>query len=189
MSKTIKIPTSMNPFVVIVNGVKHEYPAGETVEVPDHIAEIIEQYEKGNFPQPAAATNAIKLVSPGGKVFVLSVSDEGELSAEPFVPEGMIAFYYNGTVCFAKEGMTWNEWIGSDYDITRYPCEECGGIHSNIGVLDGTVCCVSYDEDHVAFEDGHLYRYQTKGDYDEDNGGASVSGDELIRAGYWYGVA
>ena len=186
MSKFIKIPTSMKPFVVIVNGVKHEYPAGETVEVPDHIAEIIEQYEKGSFPQPVAPTNAIKLVSPGGKQFLLSVSDEGELSVEPFVPEGMIAFYYNGTVCIAKEGMTWNEWIGSDYDITMHPCKVCGGVHSSMGVFDGSVCWVYYDEDHVACDDGPLNRYPTKDHYEENTGYAGVSGDELIKAGCWY---
>lgn len=187
MSKLVKIPTSMSPFVVIVNGKEHKYPAGETVEVPDNIAAIIEQYEKGSFPQPAVPETVIKLVSPGGKVFVLSVSDEGELSVEPFVPEGMIAFYYNGSVRFAKKGMTWAEWIGSDYDITRYSCEECGGMHSNIGVLGGTVCCVSYDEDHVAFDDGPFYRYPTQDCFEEDNNGVSVNGDEQIKAGYWYG--
>ena len=45
MSKTIKIPECMSPsFVVVVNGVKYAYPAGETVEVPDHVAKVIEAH-------------------------------------------------------------------------------------------------------------------------------------------------
>lgn len=31
MSKVVTIPKDRNPFVVIVNGVKYSYPAGQTV--------------------------------------------------------------------------------------------------------------------------------------------------------------
>lgn len=50
--KTITIPTCANPFVVIVNGIKYTYPAGATVEVPDDVAEVIEQHEEAK-PEPA----------------------------------------------------------------------------------------------------------------------------------------
>lgn len=50
--KTVTIPTCANPFVVIVNGIKYTYPAGATVEVPDEVAEVIEQHEEAK-PEPA----------------------------------------------------------------------------------------------------------------------------------------
>ena len=45
MSKTVKIPDCMSPFIVKVNGVKYVYPAGEKVEVPDDVAHVIEQHQ------------------------------------------------------------------------------------------------------------------------------------------------
>ena len=42
MSKTIKIPDDMSPYEVIINGVKHIYPAGSTQTVPDDVAALIE---------------------------------------------------------------------------------------------------------------------------------------------------
>lgn len=41
--RKVKVPDFMQPFEVIVNGVKHEFPAGETVTVEDYIADIIER--------------------------------------------------------------------------------------------------------------------------------------------------
>ena len=124
MSKTIKIPTSMNPFVVIVNGVKHEYPAGETVEVPDHIAAIIEQHEKGSFPKPALPATEINMVSPSGKRFKVTVSDEGELAVKN--GDNMLTFKIDGRIFTAEEGMTWAEWVASEYVPTKkcYICNK-----------------------------------------------------------------
>lgn len=52
--KKVTIPTCANPFVVIVNGIKYTYPAGETVEVPDDVAAVIEQHHDAhNNPAPA----------------------------------------------------------------------------------------------------------------------------------------
>lgn len=50
MSKSIKIPDTMNPFVVILNGKKYVYEAGATETVPDEVAELIE-----SIPAPASA--------------------------------------------------------------------------------------------------------------------------------------
>ena len=51
--KKVTIPTCANPFVVIVNGMKYTYPAGETVEVPDDVAAVIEQHHDAhNNPKP-----------------------------------------------------------------------------------------------------------------------------------------
>ena len=43
--KTVTIPTSMNPYVVTINNHTYSYPAGETVEVPDEVAAVIEDQE------------------------------------------------------------------------------------------------------------------------------------------------
>lgn len=40
--KTIQIPKNKNPFVVVINNTVYVYKAGETVEVPDDVAEAIE---------------------------------------------------------------------------------------------------------------------------------------------------
>lgn len=42
MSKTISIPTHNNPFTVIINNREYTYKGGETIEVPDEVAEAIE---------------------------------------------------------------------------------------------------------------------------------------------------
>ena len=40
--KTIQIPTTSNPFIVNINNNAYQYRAGETIEVPDEVAEAIE---------------------------------------------------------------------------------------------------------------------------------------------------
>ena len=40
--KTIQIPTTSNPFIVNINNNAYQYRAGETAEVPDEVAEAIE---------------------------------------------------------------------------------------------------------------------------------------------------
>lgn len=52
MTKTITIPKSPSPFEVIINGVKHTYEAGATVEVEDYIAEVIERTVFEFIPDP-----------------------------------------------------------------------------------------------------------------------------------------
>ena len=40
--KTITIPEYKNPFIVVINNKVYQYRAGETIEVPDEVAEAIE---------------------------------------------------------------------------------------------------------------------------------------------------
>jgi hypothetical protein len=40
--KTITMPTNIDPVKININGVKYEYRAGETYEVPDSVACVIE---------------------------------------------------------------------------------------------------------------------------------------------------
>ncbi len=40
--KTIQIPTSSNPCIVVINNTAYSYRAGDTVEVPDEVADAIQ---------------------------------------------------------------------------------------------------------------------------------------------------
>lgn len=40
--KTIQIPMNSNPFTVVINNNEYRYKAGQTIEVPDEVAEVIE---------------------------------------------------------------------------------------------------------------------------------------------------
>lgn len=42
MSKSITIPTNCNPYIVVINNHVYAYRAGDSVEVPDEVAEVIE---------------------------------------------------------------------------------------------------------------------------------------------------
>ena len=79
--KAVTIPTCANPFVVIINGKKYTYPAGETVEVPDEVAEIIERHEEAK-PQPEDA--------PVVNAYILIFNSVEEMNATT-APEGTIA--------------------------------------------------------------------------------------------------
>lgn len=46
--KKVQIPTCMSPFIVDVNGKRYIYPAGTEQEVPDEVAIIIENHNKGH---------------------------------------------------------------------------------------------------------------------------------------------
>lgn len=174
MSKVVTIPTSMSPFVVTINGVPQSYPAGATMEVPDNVAAIIEQYEKGNFPQPALPATEINMVSPGGCVFKVAVGDDGEL-----VTTGELFNFNIGKKTYtARRGMTWAKWIRSEYAPVR-ACVHCGSEHPEIdyggggvGYYDGCP-----DAEYELIE--NLYAFETEEDL-EDWNGVAVGADELI---------
>ena len=50
MSELITIPNCQSPFIVMVNGKRYTYPAGETVEVPDHVAHVIRNHHHEFLP-------------------------------------------------------------------------------------------------------------------------------------------
>lgn len=148
MSKAVRIPDSMNPFVVIINGVKYEYPSGKVMVLPDNIVSIIEGYEKGNFPQPTAPATEIVAVSSSGDRFTLTVSDAGKLNIEKKVDgKKIIEFKVEDITLTAEEGMTWREWLASEYN-PAIVCKKCGG-DATFYVSDaGSVALVDgcYDE-------------------------------------------
>ena len=80
MSKFVKIPSYQNPCEVIINGMKYQYPAGQTCMVPDDVAKVIEnvehnapKYAKENVRRP----DIVETVS--GEVITVSDSMEAPL--------------------------------------------------------------------------------------------------------------
>ena len=78
MSKMIKIPEDRNPFVVILNGVRYSYPAGETIEVPDHVADVIEKYEKAK-PKPVEPPHQLGTKT---EIWIFELEDGSTVSKE-----------------------------------------------------------------------------------------------------------
>lgn len=61
MSKSVKIPTDRDPFVVTVNGMTYSYRAGAFVTVDDAVAEVIEHYEEMKPKTNAFLSRKIKI--------------------------------------------------------------------------------------------------------------------------------
>lgn len=65
--KTITIPTWRSPYIVILNGAKYVYAAGEQVEVPDGVAAIIEAdikaHEAAQAPEQKPEAKCVKTVN------------------------------------------------------------------------------------------------------------------------------
>lgn len=59
--KSISIPTHNNPFTVIINNKEYTYKGGETIEVPDEVAELLEN-NQGIAQTPATPRGGITLV-------------------------------------------------------------------------------------------------------------------------------
>lgn len=57
--KKITIPTCMNPCVVTINNQSYRYKAGETVEVPDDVAAVIETHNEAMHSATPKATGGI----------------------------------------------------------------------------------------------------------------------------------
>ena len=72
--KTITIPTYNNPFVVVINNKVYQYKGGETIEVPDEVAEAIALQEKVRKEQSEAFHRSIA----ESKVLVLEFSGIGK---------------------------------------------------------------------------------------------------------------
>lgn len=194
MSKIVKIPTSMSPFVVMVNGHKYVYPAGETVEVPDHVAHIIEQHEKCTSTVPAVPATEINMVSAGGKAFVITVSDEGVLAVAPKITGATFTFLVDGMEYTAEVGMKWGEWVNSEYNASAYTCENCGKEYHMVDICeDGLVGSMNGGCDDCP-DAGDELRYccshwgvaQTQDDYDGGNFKALNADDVIDPTAYMY---
>lgn len=103
--RKVKIPTSMNPFVVHVNGEKYVYPAGTEQEVTDAVANVIDAYIKKENQQPdptespfSTSWNDLK-DKPFGEETKMVGGDTTELAIdstgmEPSVVLGNMKFFY-----------------------------------------------------------------------------------------------
>ena len=79
MSKTISIPTHNNPFTVIINNREYTYRGGETIEVPDEVAEAIEDALE-LVPKPKRYLSKFaQLVS--GTLTEITAKDWGEITS------------------------------------------------------------------------------------------------------------
>lgn len=77
MSKIVTIPTCQNPFVVMVNHQKYVYPAGETLEVPDEVAHIIENHSHELLPVIGGGSGVNEAIG------TWQIVDEPDLSTLP----------------------------------------------------------------------------------------------------------
>ena len=152
--KTVKIPTHMNPFVVVLNGEEHTFEAGSTVEVSDSLAEVIENSE---FAPPVAP------IIPNG------ISSWNDLADKPFgdygektiiiVPETTVVTEdLDGLVCasleFADiiEGETYKVVLnGTEHNLTAYRSSEStiilGDPFSEYGQYSFSILHEVYEED------------------------------------------
>lgn len=62
--KTIQIPMNSNPFTVVINNSVYQYKAGELIEVPDEVAEAIEDALKLE-PKPKRYPGRLALLVDG----------------------------------------------------------------------------------------------------------------------------
>lgn len=65
MSKSITIPTNCNPYIVVINNHVYTYRAGDSVEVPDEVAEVIEDALELE-PKPKRYLNKLAQLAEGG---------------------------------------------------------------------------------------------------------------------------
>ena len=76
MSKTITIPDYKNPFIVVINNNVYKYRAGETVEVPDEVAEAIEDALE-LIPKPKRYLSRITQLAEGSLLELTEKDFEG----------------------------------------------------------------------------------------------------------------
>lgn len=120
--KKVTIPTCANPFVVIINGRKYTYPAGETMEVPDEVADVIEWHIVSQpKPDPALDYNG------GGGVASLNIhyglfepKDTSKLWVKTSEPSGVIV---SSEKVFAEGGQ---EEDLDEYKISSLSYTNCG---------------------------------------------------------------
>lgn len=86
--KTVTIPKSMNPYVVTINNSTSSYPAGKTVEVPDEVAEVIEDALE-LVPKPKKHSGSDKFKS----VVFKSITEVTEDDLDGLASIGDYAFY------------------------------------------------------------------------------------------------
>lgn len=127
MSKTITIPTNCNPYIVVINNNVYTYKAGDTIEVPDEVAEAIEDaIELVPKPKRYLSKFAQRV---DGSLEEITVEDlEGITSIYPY------AFYYIKGI----KGITFPNSVKSIDNHAFYGCDKLESVKmsnnvSNIG--------------------------------------------------------
>lgn len=79
--KEVKIPQGFNPFKIKVNNVTYEYKPGEIVEVPDEVAEVIENYNgfQNEDPDKLEWVEGFSFDPVDDRHKAVMVDDEGKL--------------------------------------------------------------------------------------------------------------
>lgn len=85
MSKTITIPANCNPYVVVINNHVYVYKAGQTLEVPDEVAEAIEDALELE-PKPLAKGNGDSRLAQLLNQTLTEVTEEDFGGATKIVP-------------------------------------------------------------------------------------------------------
>lgn len=81
------------------------------------------------------------------------------------VGKGMISFTIDGTAYQAEEGMTWSEWVNSEYNTDGYTAEQGGEVETRIQIYNKNGRYI-YSGSGTAFEDTVIIAnetYATKG--------------------------
>ena len=103
--KTVKIPSNMNPYDVWINGLKYSFPAGETVEVEDFIAEAIENSKFDPKPAPVRGILWEDISDkPFGEVFT-TLYEGTDLT--PVLADGMYTYIIDAGIFAIEVGQTY----------------------------------------------------------------------------------
>jgi hypothetical protein len=142
MAKTVKIPDNMSPWKAIINGIPYVYPAGATVEVPDEVADLIEditniEEEQKPVAPPVAMGGADWNASEGEPGHVLNRTHYSEIVQTEVFPEDTVNIMEDvgiGAPGFVpnpsfdiKEGAQYEVWMdGTKYSCTAFAMEVTG---------------------------------------------------------------
>jgi hypothetical protein len=152
MAKTVKIPTNMNPWKAIINGIPYVYPAGATVEVPDEVADLIEditniEEEQKPVAPPVAMGGADWNASEGEPGHVLNRTHWSETEESVWLPEAVFEFTEEseGAVMLGEKAITAGKtykvtWNGVDYVCEAEYVATLGTVaFGNISYLDSSL--------------------------------------------------
>ena len=133
--KTIQIPTTSNPFIVIINHDVYTYTAGTTVDVPDEVAAVIEDSLK-------LVPKAIRYISKIGQIAEGSLKEVTKEDLEGISMIYNCAFYSkinltkvtipNNITKIGKSAFEWCSGLTSVYLPETPPALEFNNTFSNI---------------------------------------------------------
>lgn len=146
--KTVTIPTSQSPFVVMVNGAKYVYPAGSVQDVPDEVAVVIEAHNK-QTAKPNEPVEAPFDCDCGGGGGVQSDWNQNDSSAADFIKNKPFGKFVGDT-------LSWNFNI-ADIDFDNLPAgmfvKVSNDIVTSSDLTDGLLIYAFGEEMYCPFEE------------------------------------